>query len=87
MPFKIYKNMCLNRYALHSNRDELHFLPQTLNTSLIAFIGGGSIMLNNELKSIFPSEYTKFVVNPIFSNARGMKKLLVKAIKVGEQDE
>lgn len=55
-------------------------VPQTLNTSLIAFIGGGSIILSDELNSIFPSEYTKFVSNPIFSNARGMKKLLTKQL-------
>lgn len=39
----------------------------------IYFVGGGSLLLLNELKSLYP--HSEFVANPQFSNARGMLKI------------
>lgn len=55
-------------------------MSNTLDIAIIAYVGGGSLLLKNELEALYPSEYVKFVANPIFSNARGMKKLLKRSL-------
>ena len=52
-------------------------ISNTMDVSVIAFAGGGSILLHEELKELFPDKYVKFIADPVFSNARGMKKLLI----------
>ncbi len=52
-------------------------ISNTMDVSVIAFAGGGSILLKKELQALFPDKYVKFIADPVFSNARGMKKLLV----------
>ena len=52
-------------------------ISNTLDISIIAFAGGGSILLHDELKHLFPSDIIKFVKDPIYSNSRGMRKLLL----------
>jgi plasmid segregation protein ParM len=54
-------------------------ISNTLEIGLIAFVGGGSLLLKKELEELYPAEYVKFVANPMFSNARGMKKLLKRS--------
>lgn len=60
-------------------------ISNTIEVNLIAFVGGGSLLLKEDLNRLFPSEYVKFVSNPIFANARGMKKLLQRSY-VNEQE-
>lgn len=50
-------------------------ISNTIDVAFIAFVGGGSILLENEFKSMFNKEIVKFVKNPVFANARGMKKI------------
>ena len=54
-------------------------MSNTLDIAVIAYVGGGSILLKKELDALYPSEYVKFAENPIFSNARGMKKLVKRS--------
>lgn len=54
-------------------------ISNTIDVTLIAFVGGGSILLKKELSELYPSEYVKFVRDPVFANARGMKKLLKRS--------
>ena len=53
-----------------------HSVKNTTDLSLIAFIGGGSLLLIDQLRSLYPKALAKFVKDPIHSNARGMLKLL-----------
>ena len=53
-----------------------HNIKNTADISLIAFIGGGSILLKEQLSKLYSRELAKFVKDPINSNARGMLKLL-----------
>lgn len=51
-------------------------IKRTADISLIAFIGGGSLLLNKPLQKLYSPELAKFVKDPLHSNARGMLKLL-----------
>lgn len=51
-------------------------IKRTADISLIAFIGGGSLLLHKPLKELYSPELAKFVKDPVHSNARGMLKLL-----------
>ena len=53
-----------------------HKIRNTADVSLIAFIGGGSLTLKDQLKALYPAELVKFVKDPIHANARGMLKLM-----------
>lgn len=53
-----------------------HKIKNTGDISLIAFIGGGSLLLKEPLKKLYDPSLAKFVKDPIHSNARGMLKLL-----------
>jgi plasmid segregation protein ParM len=53
-----------------------HSVKNTTDLSLIAFIGGGSLLLVDQLRSLYPKDLAKFVKDPVHSNARGMLKLL-----------
>lgn len=53
-----------------------HNIKRTADISLIAFIGGGSLLLHKPLKNLYSPELAKFVKDPLHSNARGMLKLL-----------
>lgn len=53
-----------------------HKIKNTADISLIAFIGGGSLLLKSELQKLYSQDLAKFVKDPINSNARGMLKLL-----------
>lgn len=48
---------------------------------LIYFIGGTSILLNEQYKTVFGEELVRFSNNPIFATSNGMLKYLMKALK------
>lgn len=50
-------------------------IGQNSDIGLIAFIGGGSILLKEQLNKLYNDELARFVKDPIFSNARGMCKM------------
>lgn len=53
-----------------------HKIRNTNDINLIAFIGGGSLTLKDQLKSLYSAEIARFVKDPIHANARGMLKLM-----------
>lgn len=53
-----------------------HKIRNTSDINLIAFIGGGSLILKDQLKKLYPSSIARFVKDPINANARGMLKLI-----------
>lgn len=53
-----------------------HNIKNSGDISLIAFIGGGSLLLKPQLRKLYDKELAKFVADPVHSNARGMLKLL-----------
>lgn len=53
-----------------------HKIRNTSDINLIAFIGGGSLTLKEQLKSLYSPQIARFVKDPINANARGMLKLL-----------
>ncbi len=52
----------------------------TIDLSLVVFIGGGSILVKDDLKELFDEKYIKFSKDPVYANARGMKKLATRGI-------
>lgn len=53
-----------------------HKIKNNADLALIAFIGGGSVLLMDQLKKLYDKSLVKFVKDPVNSNARGMQKLL-----------
>ncbi len=51
-------------------------IGQNSDIGLIAFIGGGSILLKEQLNKLYENTLARFVKDPIFSNARGMCKMV-----------
>jgi hypothetical protein len=50
-------------------------IGQNSDIGLIAFIGGGSLLLKEQLNKLYDNNLARFVKDPIFSNARGMCKM------------
>ena len=69
------------KYTIHKT------IHNTVDIAFIAFVGGGSILLKEELKSLFDNKFIKFVKNPTFSNARGMRKILTRSLSEAENEE
>jgi plasmid segregation protein ParM len=58
-------------------------VKNTIDLSLVVFIGGGSILVKDDLKALFDEKYIKFSKDPIYANARGMRKLATRGISHG----
>ena len=53
-----------------------HNVGDSRDISVIAFIGGGSLLLKKELKDLYSSQIARFVSDPVHCNARGFRKLI-----------
>lgn len=53
-----------------------HNVGDSRDISALIFIGGGSLLLKKDLKSLYSTKIARFVKDPVHANARGMRKLV-----------
>jgi len=56
-------------------------VSNTINLSLVMFVGGGSILIKEELTKLFDKKYSYFHKNPLYANANGMLKIANSVVK------